>query len=924
MDNTPTHQTQYFSLLSLQDTSIYSNHPGVDHFYGQQVCLKYYSIDTTQSHNEGLVNIIGNTVISINNGEFSDLNGNPYFFSILFGFNHKPCLWYDLKNKNPFDPDTLKVKSFWGEPLDMGIMNGISYHKLTQRDVFMHPAAVQLLGSHSLKTYSDLNIPRPYTWIHPSGQMPWINAYEIKSFLGDSLNYTAASNYTNAAFFCYNEYNPSGTKQFSLQSGDISIENHDLTWNKSEIVNSFAKHYIKVDLSYFIDSPPGGWNGYLSRVDSLLNWCVASNIPVLTYHQWTAMLYDSIPNRVTNIFPKLNTDLDGNNFPDGYDQNSSSLGIYSLSDGVEVSGNRCFMIGGSGNICQITALAGLEKGDNKFSIWVKRSSNDTSKVLVNFYFPETGGNYNMEFSVDSIAWVKKFQILNVPENASIVNILIANDGLNNDTVKISGMDLRSSGFLKTTHLPDQVITANEPFQSIDLNTLVIDSITPGTPVIWTISGGSTLNLSITPENLLDVQKPKSFWIGTDSVYLVAQDLEGIKDSCFVKFISNKIPTLCKGNPLMLSLLDTLDNDIIQWNSVPYDSTISNPGIFNPIVNPTKTTWYKVICINPLGNVNKDSVQVIRYPDPDPGLPPDTTICWGDSIRLTAIGGDHYLWNTGDTVASIVVKPVVTTQYSVFVTNQYNCYASDSLIITVNSLPIVTLSGLLPAYCSDDEPVNLNGQPLGGFFHATSGLVNKQFFPSIANIGLNNVWYTFTDETGCSNADTITTKVNPLPAVFAQPDTTLCVENSIILHAGPGFDNYQWSNGATDSITIVDSVGRGIGFFPIWVYVTKNGCANMDTAYVNFIACTGIQENNAFNPFRVFPNPADQEICISDLSYHEKETVTVNILDLNGKVIRHLKLCEPLYTIRVADFLPGCYFINIIKGKQRFDFQFIKK
>ena len=803
LDNTPTHQTHYFKLLNIQDTSLYENSWGVDHFWGDQVCLKYTAIDTTVGHNEGPVNIFGNLVISAYNGEFADLNGNPYYLGLYFTYNNKLCLWYDLKNVDPSNPDTLKLKSFWGEPVDMGTHWWTSYHKMAQRDIYMHPSAIQLLGIRSMKIFDDLDITRPVTWIHPAGQMPWINAYNVKSNLGDSLGYTSGSNFVNSAYFCYNEYNNYDIKQFSLQSGDISIENHDFQWNKTQIANSFAKHFVKVDVSYFT-LVQSDWTAYLKRVDSLLAWCIASNIPVKTYREWSSLLYDSLPARFINMFPKLNADLDGNNFPDGYDQDPAFGGIFQTSGGVAESGGRCFKIGGAGNISQITSLGGLEKGSNMFSIWVRRTGIDSSKVIVDFIFPETGTRQTVEFPVDTTIWVKKDTVITVPESASLVNILIKNEGQNQDTVMISGMDMRSAGFLKLTKYPEQSIYANEPFTSVDLNTLVAESIYPPSVINWTIQSHDTLNLTILPGKILQVMKPVSFWTGRDSTYLIAHSPDGLKDSCFMNFVSKPLASGCSGIPVMISLLDTLRNgvyDIIQWKSDPFDSTMSDTTVYNPIVAPDTTTTYTVMCINTVsGNINRDTITLERHPFPKPGLPADTAMCKGDSIRLTAKDGFQYLWNTGDTLASIMVKDTITTQYSVIVTSSYKCSTIDSILVTVSEKPTAQLNGLLDSYCPNDWAATLYGLPQGGTMSSTSsGFIadtiqsdHAIFSPKLADTGINVVWYTVT-QNGCADTDTVKVWVHSVPNPDLPPDTAICKGDSIRLTAKEGL-HFLWDTG----------------------------------------------------------------------------------------------------------------------------------
>ena len=916
MDNTPTHQTQFFNLIDISEDSLYSNKPGVDHINLEKVCLKINSIDTTQSHSEGLVNISGNLVISQNPGEFANLPGNPYYFALYFPMPYnKVYLWYDLKAKNPGDVDSVYIKSFWEEPVNLTTNTGISYHKLTQRNVIMDASAVRLLGQRSLKIYSDLNIPRPYTWIHPAGQMPWISAYELKWNMGDSLQYHQGSNYINYANLCYNEYTPYNIASFGMQAAaDLSNETQDLKTSKHTIANAIAQHYVKIDLARFKNSY-GGWEGYLQRTDSLLNWCMINNIPVRTYKQWKALLYDSVPNRVTNIFPKLNVDLDQDHYPDGYDLNQIITSIFDTTDGVEESGFKCFNINGYGYIFQINTLAGLETGQNKFTIWTKGQDVPGSYVTLRFEFPERGIYRVLDFPSDTSFWTEHFQLLDVPDSVSFMTVYGIHADGTPDTIKISGMSMRSAGFLKQIKYPQQIQTANDPFPPIALNNLVIDTLYPPSSVTWTIRNPGILNLSVISGNILKIQKPESFWEGQDSTFLIAHSPDGILDSCFFFFKSTPIEAVCAGFPITLSLLDTLDNDVITWTSVPNDSSISNPHIYNPTVNPKETTMYTVQARNPIGgNIFWDSIQVKRYAYPNPGLPADTSICKHHELVLTASGGVHYLWNTEDTTASITVTPLETQRYSVLVTNEHDCSTSDTILVTVFPLPYVAIFGIQPTYCQDYPPFTIPGWPPGGVFGGTSGIDGDTLFPARATPGLNEIWYTVTDTiTGCSNTDTAYVTIYPRPVITPLPDAEICADNSITLDAGSGFDNYLWSTGENTSSIIVDSSGYGIGLSYIWVYVTLNGCVDRDTANITFIACPGIQEITFSKNFSVYPNPANNEFLIS---VFDKAILPVEleIIDLKGDKVGSSKLRGTINKIDISEFPKGIYILKITKGK----------
>lgn len=64
------------------------------------------------------------------------------------------------------------------------------------------------------------------------------------------------------------------------------------------------------------------------------------------------------------------------------------------------------------------------------------------------------------------------------------------------------------------------------------------------------------------------------------------------------------------------------------------------------------------------------------------------ICLGQTTTLNAVGGQNYLWNTGETTISITVQPtaVGTYTYSAVTTVNPNCHISADTAITVESQP----------------------------------------------------------------------------------------------------------------------------------------------------------------------------------------------------------------------------------------------
>jgi parallel beta-helix repeat protein len=113
----------------------------------------------------------------------------------------------------------------------------------------------------------------------------------------------------------------------------------------------------------------------------------------------------------------------------------------------------------------------------------------------------------------------------------------------------------------------------------------------------------------------------------------------------------------------------------------------------------------------------------------------------------------YLWSTGDTTATITVKPSMTTTYTVTVDNG-NCQTYDSMVVNVNPLPIVNL-GPDTSFKWTWESITLDaGNPNASWLWSTGGIAQTETFDStILSKGANTVYVTVT-ENNCSASDTV--------------------------------------------------------------------------------------------------------------------------------------------------------------------------
>lgn len=190
--------------------------------------------------------------------------------------------------------------------------------------------------------------------------------------------------------------------------------------------------------------------------------------------------------------------------------------------------------------------------------------------------------------------------------------------------------------------------------------------------------------------------------------------------------------------------------------------LSNTTIANPIATVSSSITYTVTGIENNSCSSQDSVTITVNPVPVFAVSPqDTSICPGDSIMLTATGGDTFKWLPDDNIlgpslSSPIIYPALNTTYTVIVNNSV-CKMSDTLNadIIVNEAPHITIMK------SNDVDCLLPQATL-----TASGGIQYTWGPAtfISNIHINNpvvsppsdTWYFVNakGQNGCKHKDSI--------------------------------------------------------------------------------------------------------------------------------------------------------------------------
>jgi len=229
--------------------------------------------------------------------------------------------------------------------------------------------------------------------------------------------------------------------------------------------------------------------------------------------------------------------------------------------------------------------------------------------------------------------------------------------------------------------PEPVISANGPLAFCEGESVMLLAPAGFARYEWS-TGDSTRQITVVGS-------------GSYSVRVVsAEGCEGVSPPVEVTILPPPEPVIA-----ILTPLPVCDGgEIILGLTESYTAYAWSTGSDQSSIAVTSAGYYRVHVTNDDGcSAWSDSVFVEFAPLPDPEIAPDgpLSFCQGDSVRLFATElFVRYLWNTGDTTSSIVVRS--SGNYSVRVWTADGCDGlSNELTVTVYDLPplpVITRDG----------------------------------------------------------------------------------------------------------------------------------------------------------------------------------------------------------------------------------------
>ncbi len=275
------------------------------------------------------------------------------------------------------------------------------------------------------------------------------------------------------------------------------------------------------------------------------------------------------------------------------------------------------------------------------------------------------------------------------------------------------------------------------------------------------------------------------------------------------------------------------------------STLSAPAGFTYLwstgattqtINVTAAGNYTVTITDGLGCSNSSTVAVSVSTRPTVTVSGSATVCAGQSVTLTAVGGATYLWNTGVTTNTLTVTPSANTTYSVIGTNVAGCSDTATFSVVVDAIP--TMSGtptITNAGCGLSNG-SITGVSIVGtgltYNWTNSANVSVGTTADLSNVPAGVYNLTATKATGCSAAFgpySISNPTAPAAATVTVVDSVLCAGETIQMTAASTTTGatFSWSGpnftGSGATVTIANATAANAGVYS--VTVTANGCTS---------------------------------------------------------------------------------------------------
>lgn len=367
-----------------------------------------------------------------------------------------------------------------------------------------------------------------------------------------------------------------------------------------------------------------------------------------------------------------------------------------------------------------------------------------------------------------------------------------------------------------------------------------------------------------------------------------------------------------------------DSAVLLTGGTPAGGQYNGLGVSGGFFDPAQAglgsgqIFYKVTDINGCTDSAGVTVSVKQTPLVV-FIPTGSAICEDDTLTLTTAFPSGGVFSGNGVSGNQLIGSqagVGTHSISYTFTNSFGCGASDSISVSIKTVPNVSFDLGLDSSCIAHSPIALSGaSPAGGTFSGT-GVSGNFFIPGIVNQGQSYAIDYSIDSGGCSATVTDYIYVDSFPVLSLPALDSLCESGTSfqLTHGLPLGGTYT---GSFISSGAFDPNAAGSGSHTIQ-YIYSNACTS-DTAIstievlstptiaetIDSVSCNGLTDgaievsvNGGVGPYSFQWNIGDDSTYIDSLS---SGTYTVTATGLNGCVAsKAIDITEPLEIILTLD------------------------
>ncbi len=335
---------------------------------------------------------------------------------------------------------------------------------------------------------------------------------------------------------------------------------------------------------------------------------------------------------------------------------------------------------------------------------------------------------------------------------------------------------------------------------------------------------STYNIMPDTGNLVKVFPDTTF------MYRVtAEQTAGCFVSDSILIFVKQVPPVNLGNDTSFCTNDSIVLDA--GNN--YDSYLWNTNAVTETIRVNQQGVYSVKAkLN--GCAAFDTMQVVNlYPLSVFSLGNDTTICGVGQLQYNfVLPQASYLWNTGSTSANFVIDNAGL--YWLQVTSQTGCVKSDSIRVTYEPLPVISL-GSDTTLCTGNNLI-LNAFYPGSGYTWQDGSISPQF-----TVTTSGLYHVAVDLNGCIVNDSIAITYLNKPYFNLGNDTLLCEGTTITLQPQLNTGaSYTWQDGSNATTYIVKATGT-------YELTATNECGTFSDAIIITPGLCYLEMPNIFTP-----------------------------------------------------------------------------